>query len=44
MERISFQDAAGVYNALKQGQNYIDQCGLDLKLLELMRMRVVLSF
>ena len=40
MERISFQDAAGVYNALKQGQNYIDQCGLDIKLLELMRMRV----
>lgn len=40
MERISFNDAAGVYNALKQGQNYIDQCGLDLKLLELMRMRV----
>lgn len=40
MERITFQDAAGVYNALKQGQNYIDQCGLDIKLLELMRMRV----
>lgn len=40
MERISFQDASGVYNALKQGQNYIDQCGLDIKLLELMRMRV----
>lgn len=40
MERISFKDAAGVYNALKTGQNYIDQCGLDFKLLELIRMRV----
>jgi AhpD family alkylhydroperoxidase len=40
MERISFKDAAGVYNALKQGQNYVDQCGLDFKLLELIRMRV----
>jgi AhpD family alkylhydroperoxidase len=40
MERITFKDAAGVYNALKQVQNYIDQCGLDFKLLELLRMRV----
>lgn len=40
MERISFQDAAGVYNALKTGQNYVDQCGLDLKFLELIYMRV----
>jgi AhpD family alkylhydroperoxidase len=40
MERITFKDAAGVYNALKQGQNYVDQCGLDDKLLELIRLRV----
>ena len=40
MERISFKEAPGVYNALKTGQNYIDQCGLDLKLLELIYMRV----
>lgn len=40
MERITFKEAAGVYNALKQGQNYVDQCGLDHKLLELIYMRV----
>lgn len=40
MERITFKDATGVYNALKQGQNYVDQCGLDYKLLELIRLRV----
>ena len=40
MERISFKDAAGVYNALKTGQNYVDQCGIDYKLLELVRLRV----
>ncbi|OQP56440.1 carboxymuconolactone decarboxylase family protein [Niastella populi] len=40
MERITFKEAAGVYNALKQGQNYVDQCGLDYKLLELIYMRV----
>lgn len=40
MERITFKEAAGVYNALKQGQNYVDQCGLDDKLLELIRLRV----
>jgi AhpD family alkylhydroperoxidase len=40
MERITFKDAQGVYNALKQGQNYVDNCGLDIKLLELIRLRV----
>jgi AhpD family alkylhydroperoxidase len=40
MERISFKEAAGVYNALKQGQNYVESCGLDQKLLELIYMRV----
>lgn len=40
MERITFNDAPGVYAALKQGQNYVDNCGLDIKLLELMRIRV----
>jgi AhpD family alkylhydroperoxidase len=40
MERITFNDATGVYTALKQGQNYVDNCGLDIKLLELMRIRV----
>jgi AhpD family alkylhydroperoxidase len=40
MERISFKEASGVYNALKQGQNYIENCGLDTKLLELIYMRV----
>jgi AhpD family alkylhydroperoxidase len=40
MERISFKEASGVYNALKVGQNYVDQCGLDYKILELVRLRV----
>lgn len=42
MDRITFKDAQGVYNALKQGQNYVDNCGLDIKLLELIRIRVSL--
>lgn len=40
MERISFKEASGVYNALKQGQNFVENCGLDQKLLELIYMRV----
>jgi AhpD family alkylhydroperoxidase len=40
MERISFKDAPGVYQALKQGQNYVDDCGLDVKLVELINFRV----
>lgn len=40
MERISFKEASGVYNAMKQGQNYVDQCGFDATILELVRLRV----
>jgi len=40
-ERISFKELPkGFYEAMMNVQNYIDQCGLDLKLLELVRMRV----
>lgn len=40
MERITFANAQGVYQALKHGQDYVDNCGLDIKLLELIRLRV----
>lgn len=40
MERILFKEAPGVYNALKQGQNYVDNCALDHKLVELVYLRV----
>ena len=41
MERISFKDLpAGYYPAMLQVQNYIDNCGLDVILLELMCIRV----
>ena len=41
MERISFNEApAGAYQAMKQLQDYVDNCGLDDSLLELMRFRV----
>ena len=41
MERISYKDApAGLYEALRNAQNYVDNCGLDRKLLELLRFRV----
>src|SRR5437762_13583013 len=40
MKKITFNNASNVYNALKQGQNYVDNCGLNIKLLELLRMRV----
>ena len=41
MERISYQEQPeGLYSAMKQVQNYIDSCGLDHLLLELMRTRV----
>jgi AhpD family alkylhydroperoxidase len=40
MERILFKEAPGVYNALKQGQNYVDNCGLDRKLVKLVYLRV----
>ena len=41
MERISFKDApAGAYEAMKHLQNYVDNCGLDKKILELLRFRI----
>ncbi|WP_256002259.1 carboxymuconolactone decarboxylase family protein [Pedobacter deserti] len=41
MERISFNTLPkGFYASLMQVQNYVDKCGLDFKMLELMRMRV----
>jgi len=41
MERISYKDApAGLYEALRHAQNYVDNCGLDRKLLELLRFRI----
>lgn len=42
MERITFKDAQGVYNALKQGQDYVDNCGLDAELKKLIQFRVSL--
>jgi len=41
MERISFNELpAGFYAAMTRVQTYVDNCGLDIILLELMRMRV----
>jgi len=41
MERISYADVSTeLYQALRRLQDYIDHCGLDLKLLELVRFRV----
>ena len=41
MERISFIEApAGAYQAMKHLQDYVDNCGLDHRLLELIRFRV----
>lgn len=40
MERLTFKDAPDVYQALKHGQNYVDNCGLDKKLIELMNFRI----
>jgi AhpD family alkylhydroperoxidase len=40
MERITFKEAPGVYNALKHGQDYVDNCGLDHKLQKLIKFRV----
>ncbi|MBD8487152.1 carboxymuconolactone decarboxylase family protein [Echinicola sp. CAU 1574] len=40
-ERIAYQNLPkGLYNAMMSPQNYVDQCGIDLGLLELIRMRV----
>ena len=41
MERIAYSDApAGFPQAVLQVQNYLDNCGLDKKLLSLLRFRV----
>jgi AhpD family alkylhydroperoxidase len=40
MERITFNDAAGVYAALLKGQNYVDNCGLEKELVKLIQFRV----
>jgi AhpD family alkylhydroperoxidase len=41
MERISNKDLPeGLYDALRHTQNYVDNCGLDRKLLELLRFRI----
>lgn len=40
MERISFRDMPGLYKVMSQAEHYVNQCGLDLKMLELMRFRI----
>ena len=40
MERITFNDAAGVYAALRKGQDFVDHCGLEKELLKLIQFRV----
>ena len=40
MERITYKDAPGVYAALAKAQDYVDHCGLDHTLLELLVFRV----
>ena len=40
MERLSFNDAAGVYAALRKGQDYVDNCGLEKSLVKLIQFRV----
>lgn len=40
MERITFKDAAGIYTALRKGQDYVDQCGLDIEIIKLIQFRV----
>lgn len=41
MERIKYSELpAGLYEAMSHVQNYVDGCGLDVILLELMRTRV----
>lgn len=40
MERITFNDAAGVYAALRKGQDYVDNCGLEKELVKLIQFRV----
>lgn len=40
MERITFKDAGGIYEALRKGQNYVDNCGLEKELVKLVQFRV----
>jgi AhpD family alkylhydroperoxidase len=40
MERSTFKDAAGVYAALRTGQDYVDNCGLNKELVKLIQFRV----
>jgi AhpD family alkylhydroperoxidase len=40
MEKITFKDAAGVYAALRTGQDYVDNCGLNKELVKLIQFRV----
>ena len=41
MERISFKELpAGLLTQMLNTQHYVDHCGLDIGLLELIRMRV----
>ena len=40
MERITFNDAAGIYSALRKGQDYVDNCGLEKELVKLIQFRV----
>ena len=40
MERITYGQAAGVYAALTRSQEYVDNCGLDPELTELIVFRV----
>ncbi|HYE55435.1 MAG TPA: carboxymuconolactone decarboxylase family protein [Chitinophagaceae bacterium] len=40
MERVTPREAPGVYAALLKGQEYVDHCGLDPKLIALINFRV----
>ena len=40
MERITFKDAEGVYAALRKGQDYVDNCGLEKEIIKLIQFRV----
>jgi AhpD family alkylhydroperoxidase len=40
MERITFNDGSGIYAALRKGQDYVDNCGLEKELVKLIQFRV----
>jgi AhpD family alkylhydroperoxidase len=40
MERITFNHGAGIYAALRKGQDYVDNCGLEKELVKLVQFRV----